>query len=152
MHLVHAPGQGPDPLPLLLTHGWPGSLCEYLQLLPLLTDPAAHGGDPTDAFTLVVPSLPGFGFSAAPPPGGLTAQAVAELWHRLMTDAPGYRATPPTAAILAHDSPAGLAAWIGEKIVARTSTTGDGQPVFDRDLLLGTLTLYWTTATITSSM
>lgn len=220
VHLVHAPGRGPDPLPLLLTHGWPGSFCEYLRLLPLLTDPAAHGGDPADAFTLVVPSLPGFGFSAAPPPGGMTARAVAELWHRLMTDALGYpryaahgsdlgagvtarlaRAhpeavvgihlatpglpTPPrpwTPAEQAHiaeveawtaeeggyahqqatkpstlgaaldDSPVGLAAWIGEKIVAWSSTTGHGQPAFDRDLLLGTLTLYWTTATITSSM
>ncbi len=89
IHLVHAPGQGPDPLPLLLTHGWPGSFCEYLDLIPLLADPAAHGGDPADAFTVVVPSLPGFGFSAAPPPGGLTAAAVAALWHRLMTEEPG---------------------------------------------------------------
>ena len=63
IHLVHVPGQGPDPLPLLLTHGWPGSFCEYLDLILLLADPAAHGGDPADAFTVVVPSLPGFGFS-----------------------------------------------------------------------------------------
>ena len=66
IHLVHAPGRGPDPLPLLLTHGWPGSFCEYLDLIPLLADPAAHGGDPADAFTVVVPSLPGFGFSGRP--------------------------------------------------------------------------------------
>jgi pimeloyl-ACP methyl ester carboxylesterase len=70
VHLLHLPGRGPDPMPLLLTHGWPGSFCEYLDLLPLLTDPEAHGGDPGDAFTVVVPSLPGFGFSAPPPPGG----------------------------------------------------------------------------------
>lgn len=220
VHLVHAPGRGPDPLPLLLTHGWPGSFCEYLDLLPLLCDPAAHGGDAADAFSVVVPSLPGFGFSAAAPPGGLTADAVAVLWHRLMVDGLGYPryaahgsdlgagvtvrlaraqaeavvgihlATPslpappppwtPTeqayvAAVEAwnaeeggyahqqatkpstlgaglHDSPAGLAAWIGEKIVAWSSTTSDGQPAFDRNLLLGTLTLYWATATITSSM
>ena len=69
IHLVHVPGQGPDPLPLLLTHGWPGSFCEYLDLIPLLADPAAHGGDPADAFTVVVPSLPGFGFSGRPAAG-----------------------------------------------------------------------------------
>jgi pimeloyl-ACP methyl ester carboxylesterase len=220
LHLVHAPGRGPDPLPLLLTHGWPGSFCEYLDLLPLLTDPQAHGGDPADAFTVVVPSLPGFGFSAPPPPGGLGADAVAALWHRLMTDCLGYRryaahgsdlgagitarlarahadavvgihlatpglpAPPPpwtaaeeayfaetetwtaeeggyahqqatkpsTLGAALHDSPSGLAAWIGEKIVAWSSTASDGQPAFDRNLLLGTLTVYWATGTITSSM
>ena len=65
LHVVQAVGNGSDPVPLLLTHGWPSSFCEYLDLLPLLTDPAGHGADPADAFTVVVPSLPGFGFSAA---------------------------------------------------------------------------------------
>lgn len=60
-----SPGRGPAPLPLLLTHGWPGSFCEYLDLLPLLTDPGGHGGDPGDAFTVVAPSLPGFGRTAS---------------------------------------------------------------------------------------
>lgn len=90
VHLLHVRGHGQRPLPLLLTHGWPGSFCEYLNLIPLLTDPGSHGGDPADAFSVVVPSLPGFGFSAAPPPGGLTADAVAALWHKLMTDALDY--------------------------------------------------------------
>src|SRR5579872_4142241 len=62
VHLVHAPGTGPDPLPLLLTHGWPSSFLEYLDLLPLLTDPAGHDAAAADAFTVVAPSLPGFGF------------------------------------------------------------------------------------------
>ena len=91
VHLVHAPGAGPDPLPLVLTHGWPSSFLEYLALLPLLTDPAAHGGDPADAFTVVLPSLPGFGFSGPPPPGGLTYEQVAELWHTIMAGALGNR-------------------------------------------------------------
>jgi len=91
VHLVHAPGTGPDPLPLVLTHGWPSSFLEYLTLLPMLTDPAAHGGDAADAFTVVLPSLPGFGFSGPPPPGGLLHQQVAELWHEIMTGALGYR-------------------------------------------------------------
>src|SRR5262249_56727760 len=85
VHLVHAPGTGPDPFPLVLTHGWPSSFLEYLALLPLLTDPAAHGGDPRDAFSVVLPSLPGFGFSRPPPPGGLVHEQVAELWHTVMT-------------------------------------------------------------------
>lgn len=89
VHAVHALGRGPDPMPLLLTHGWPGSFCEYLDLIPLLTDPQAHGGDAGDAFSVVAPSLPGFGFSAAPPPGGLTAGQVATLWHRLMAEGMG---------------------------------------------------------------
>ena len=108
VHLLHLPGRGPDPMPLLLTHGWPGSFCEYLDLLPLLTSPEAHGGDPGDAFTVVVPSLPGFGFSAPPPPGGLTHGAVAALWHRLMADGLGYRR------YAAHggDLGAGVTAWL----------------------------------------
>jgi pimeloyl-ACP methyl ester carboxylesterase len=144
VHLVHAPGRGPDPLPLVLTHGWPGSFCEYRRLLPLLTDPAAHGGDPADAFTVVVPSLPGFGFSAPPPPGGLTAEEGGYA-HEQATK-------PATLGAALHDSPVALAAWIGEKVVAWSSTTGDGRPAFDRDLLLGTLTLYWATGTTTSSL
>ena len=108
VHLVHMPGRGPDPMPLLLTHGWPGSFCEYLDLLPLLTDPQAHGGDPGDAFTVVVPSLPGFGFSAPPPPGGLTHSAVAALWHRLMADGLGYRRY----AAHGSDLGAGVTAWL----------------------------------------
>jgi pimeloyl-ACP methyl ester carboxylesterase len=78
-------------MPLLLTHGWPGSFLEYLEILPLLTDPAAHGGDAADAFTVVAPSLPGFGFSGPPPTGGLVHARVAELWHEIMTRVLGYR-------------------------------------------------------------
>lgn len=63
LHLVHVQGQGPNPLPLLLTHGWPGSFLEYSRLVPLLSDPGEHGPDPADAFTVIVPSLPGYGFS-----------------------------------------------------------------------------------------
>ena len=66
IHLVHEPGRGLAPLPLLLTHGWPGSFCEYLDLVPLLTDPGAHGGDPGDAFTVAVRRCPGSAFPARP--------------------------------------------------------------------------------------
>ena len=63
VHFLHVAGKGPDPKPLLLSHGWPGSVLEFVKLIPLLTDPAAHGGDARDAFTVVVPSLPGYTLS-----------------------------------------------------------------------------------------
>jgi pimeloyl-ACP methyl ester carboxylesterase len=220
LHVVHVEGRGPSPLPLLLTHGWPGSFLEYLPILPLLTDPGAHGADPADSFTVVVPSLPGYGFSGPPPSAGMTGRQVARLWHELMTVGLGYdrfvahgsdlgagvtawlaRERPEAVAAIhlatpglavpssprteqeeefaravqdwtaeeggymhehatkpgtlgagLSDSPAGLAAWIGEKIVAWSSTRPDGSPAFDRELLLATLTLYWATDTIATSL
>lgn len=220
VHVVHAAGRGPEPVPLLLTHGWPGSFLEHLSVMRLLSDPAAGDGEAAEAFTVVVPSLPGFGFSGPPPAGGLTSRAVGGLWHRLMTDGldheqyvahggdlgtgvtawlardhPGsvaaiHLATPglvvppgprsPAEQVYAHayeawtaeeggyahqhatkpatlgagltDSPAGLRAWIGEKVVAWSSTRADGSPAFDRNLLLETLTLYWVTETISTSL
>jgi pimeloyl-ACP methyl ester carboxylesterase len=220
VHLVQAAGRGPAPLALLLTHGWPGSFLEHLPVLELLSDPAAHGGDPADAFTVVIPSLPGYGFSDPPPPTGMTGREVAGRWHRLMTEGLGHDryvahgsdlgagvtawlarehpdsvaaihlATPGLAVVgeasseaerefdaavrawsaeeggylhehatkpatlgaALADSPAGLAAWIAEKIVAWSSTRPDGGPAFDRQLLLDTLTLFWGTRTITTSL
>ena len=83
VHLIHARGRGPAPMPLLITHGWPSSFVEMLDLIPLLADPGAHGGDPADAFDVVVPSIPGFGFSDRPG-RGMTRSRVAGLWARLM--------------------------------------------------------------------
>lgn len=84
IHFVHQRGTGPSPMPLILTHGWPGSFVEMERILPLLTDPGAHGGDPADSFHVVVPSLPGYGFSPAPSRPGVSSRAIAEIWHRLM--------------------------------------------------------------------
>jgi pimeloyl-ACP methyl ester carboxylesterase len=84
IHFLHAKGKGPAPLPLILTHGWPGSFLEMLEILPLLTDPAAHGFDPADSFDVVIPSLPGFGFSDRPTKPGMNTFRVAELWVELM--------------------------------------------------------------------
>jgi pimeloyl-ACP methyl ester carboxylesterase len=219
IHFVLEEGNGPDPFPLVMTHGWPSSFCEYLEILPLLADPGAHGGDPQDAFTVVVPSLPGFGFSDPPPSGGLTADVVAELWHRVLSEGLGFAryaahgsdlgagvtarlarahpdsvvgihlatpglppppkpwasaeeahfaevdawtaeeggyghmqsTKPATLASALSDSPVGLGAWIGEKVMAWSSTRSDGEPAFGRDLLLATLTIYWVTGTIGSS-
>jgi pimeloyl-ACP methyl ester carboxylesterase len=85
---VRAPGQD-APLPLLLTHGWPSSFLEMLPLVPLLTDPGRHGGDPGDAFDLVIPSLPGFAFSTLKTEP-LTRAAIADLLKELMVDVLGY--------------------------------------------------------------
>jgi epoxide hydrolase-like protein len=63
VHFLHVPGKGPAPWPLLLLHGWPGSVFEFLELIPRLTDPARFGGNADDAFTVVAPSLPGYGLS-----------------------------------------------------------------------------------------
>ena len=91
VHFLHVPGKGPDPKPLLLMHGWPGSVFEFVDLIPRLTDPAAFGGDPADAFTVVAPSLPGFGLSFAPGQKRFSVEEMAECLHDLMTGALGYR-------------------------------------------------------------
>jgi microsomal epoxide hydrolase len=84
LHVVHARSAEPDGLPLLLTHGWPGGFWEFHKILPLLTDPAAHGGDPRDAFHVVVPSIPGYGWSDAPAEPGCDTAAVAASFAALM--------------------------------------------------------------------
>jgi pimeloyl-ACP methyl ester carboxylesterase len=84
IHFLHVKGKGPAPMPLILTHGWPGSFTEMLEILPLLTDPEAHGFAAADSFDVVVPSLPGFGFSDRPQAEGMDAFRVAELWVELM--------------------------------------------------------------------
>ena len=89
-HFIHERGHGPDPLPIVLTHGWPSSFTEHLPLIPLLTDPVAHGGRADDAFDVVVTSLPGYGFSTRPAGPGLTSSGIADLWHSLMRDGLGY--------------------------------------------------------------
>ena len=89
LHYIHVRGRGPRPLPLILTHGWPGSIHEYIDVVGPLTDPAAHGGDPADAFDVVIPALPGYPFSQAPNRVG-TWPEVPALWRRLMTEVLGY--------------------------------------------------------------
>jgi len=90
IHFIHERGRGPHPLPLLLTHGFPDSFVRFLRIIPMLTDPAAHGGDAADSFDIVVPSLPGYAFSDKPPKPGFTF-TIGDLWHRLMTETLGYR-------------------------------------------------------------
>lgn len=90
VHYLHVPGQGPDPCPLLLLHGWPGSVLEFLELIPRLADPARFGGDPADAFTVVAPSLPGFGLSFTPGQPRFSAEAIADCLAELMTRVLGH--------------------------------------------------------------
>ncbi len=86
VHFVHVRSKNPKPLPLIITHGWPGSFVEMVKLIPLLTDPAAHGGRAEDAFDVIVPSLPGYGFSDRPTERGMNPFKVAALWARLMAE------------------------------------------------------------------
>jgi pimeloyl-ACP methyl ester carboxylesterase len=85
IHFVHKRAKSGRGLPLIITHGWPGSFTEMLKIVPMLTDPEAHGGNSDDAFDVVAPSLPGYGFSSPPRQTGMNAFAIAELWAKLMT-------------------------------------------------------------------
>jgi pimeloyl-ACP methyl ester carboxylesterase len=84
IHFIHVKSQHENALPLLITHGWPGSVIEMLNVVEPLTDPTAHGGDAEDAFDLVLPSLPGFGFSGEPPVLGWDPGRVGRAWAELM--------------------------------------------------------------------
>ena len=230
IHFVHAraagnargAAAGGAVLPLVLSHGWPDSFWRYAKVIPLLTDPGAHGADPADAFDVVVPDMPGYGYSERPSGPPLDSIAVAGLWAELM-DVLGYprfgaaggdigshvsrylaldhpdrvvavhrtdagvpffagdpaelapeerawierlaawgaaegaysamhRTKPQTAAFGLTDSPAGLAAWITEKLRAWSDCGGDVEQSFSKDEILTNVTLYWLTGTIGSSM
>jgi len=90
VHFIHEEGRGPKPMPLLLSHGWPGSVIEFHKLLPMLTDPARYGGDPQDAFTVVAPSLPGYVFSFKPGQPRFGLEAIADVCAELMSEVLGY--------------------------------------------------------------
>lgn len=229
LHFVHERGEskGPRPFPLLLVHGWPSTFHEMSRLVPLLTRPSEHGGQAEDAFDVVVPSLPGTGFSeppAATDPRRMTKTRMAAIFARLMSEALGYRrfgvrggdigsgvtawlavdrpdlvagihvsdvvrpfigprdgsppltdaerrfldeerawyaaegaydyiqaTKPSTLAPGLVDSPAGMAAWIVEKLRSWSDCGGEIERRFSKDDLLTFLTIYWATATIDSA-
>lgn len=222
IHFVHVRAPGGDGFPVVLTHGWPSTFVEMLPLVPLLTEPHRYGID-APAYDVVVPSLPGYGFSRRPHRVGVTTRYTAGLWHRLMSglgygrygahgtdfgagvttflgldhpdavvgihlsnveNAPytgaatpplsdeergwlaqarawdkreaGYKAIqstrPQTLGYGLNDSPAGLAAWVLEKWRSWSDSDGDLDATFSQDVLLTTLTIFWATGTITSSM
>ncbi|MEU4388365.1 epoxide hydrolase family protein [Promicromonospora sp. NPDC023805] len=222
IHFVHARAVAPTGpvLPLVLCHGWPDSFWRYSKVVSLLTDPGAHGADPADAFDVVVPDMPGFGYSDRPTGPPLSSVAVAGLWAELMRtlgyerfgaaggdmgshvsrylalDHPDrvaavhrtdgglpvfagdpatltaaerawfaeaatwsategaygaiHRTKPQTVAAALNDSPAGLAAWIVEKLHAWSD--GGVEHSYTRDEILTNITIYWLTGTIGSSM
>jgi pimeloyl-ACP methyl ester carboxylesterase len=222
IHFIRERGRGENPVPLLALHGWPGSFYQMLEVVPLLSDPEGHGGDRADSFDIVVPSLPGFGFSDRPKGRGMSASRVAEILRKLMTEELGYEryatrasdlgagvsqqlalahpgsllglhhngtnpyvgtipddlteaeeafvqeaqawgfqemayamehsSKPQTLAYGLNDSPAGLAAWIIEKVWRWSDNDGDLESRFSRDGLLANLTIYWATQTIGSSI
>ena len=89
IHFIHIKSSVPDALPIILTHGWPDSFLRFEKLIPMLTEPEAFGGDASDAFNVVIPSLPGFAFSEAPDSAGSLFN-IHNLWAKLMTDILGY--------------------------------------------------------------
>ena len=91
VHFIYEQGEGSAPLPLLLTHGWPGSIVEFHKLIPLLTHPSAHGGEAQDAFTIVAPSIPGYGFSFRPNQRRFGLREIADTFQHLMTDVLGHQ-------------------------------------------------------------
>ena len=222
IHFVHQRSPEPDALPLLISHGWPGSVVEFLDVIGPLTDPRAHGGDPADAFHVIAPSLPGYGFSGPThesgwhprriagayaelmaalgydrygvqggdwgsivcanvadldsanvvglhlnfltvpkpddaDPAALTPQEQADLvnmveWRRTGAGYQEIQGTKPqTLGYALEDSPAGLAAWIAEKFGAWSDGAPEPEASFTRDQLLTNITVYWATATATSS-
>jgi pimeloyl-ACP methyl ester carboxylesterase len=222
IHFIHERAVQGRGIPLILTHGWPGTFVELLPLIPLLTDTQAYGLD-GPAFDVVIPSLPGYGWSERPQRQGVTTRSTALLWHRLMHElgyelygaqggdfgasvttfmaldnpaplvgihlstldlapytGPGSRplseaereylaqyqhwvdvdrgygaiqsTRPQTLGYGLNDSPAGLAAWIVEKYRAWSDCDGEVERRFSKDQLLTTITIYWATQTITSSM
>ncbi len=109
IHFIHERGKGPDPMPLVITHGWPSCFFEMTKIIPLLADPASHGGDPADSFDVVAPSLPGFGFSGHSKDRGMEVQRVAGMWNKLMTQNLGY----PRFAAQGGDIGGGVTARLG---------------------------------------
>jgi microsomal epoxide hydrolase len=111
VHYLRVPGVGPNPYPLLLMHGWPGSVYEFLDIIPRLTDPAKFGGNPADAFTVVAPSLPGYGLSFRPGQTRFALPEMADCLHDLMAGVLGFKRF----AVQGGDWGAGIASMIGQK-------------------------------------
>jgi pimeloyl-ACP methyl ester carboxylesterase len=115
IHFIHARSRHPNALPLIITHGWPGSIMELLKVIDPLTDPVAHGGRAEDAFDLVIPSIPGFGFSGKPSGTGWDPDQIAQAWAELMKRlgytryvAQGGDWGAPITSAMARQKPAGL--------------------------------------------
>ncbi len=128
IHFIHERGKGPNPIPIVITHGWPSTFFEMYKIIPLLTDPAAHGGDAADSFDVVVPSMPSYGFSDRTTERGWSFSRVGDLWTTLMQDTLGY------GKFAAHggDWGAGVTARLGyahaDKLIGIHVTSASGMP------------------------
>ncbi|MBE1560196.1 epoxide hydrolase family protein [Nonomuraea africana] len=171
VHFLHVRSPEPGATPLLMLHGWPGGVVDFLDVIGPLSDPRAYGGDPAGAFHLVIPSLPGFGLSTPLAGPGMNAARMAGVFVRLMdglTDVERRRwqsmqdfndgylqcnsKRPQTVTYGLHDSPVGQLAWIVEKFKELTDPE-DGLPEdgVDRDRILTDVSLYWLTDTAVSA-
>jgi len=225
VHFWHVRGNGPSPVPLLLLHGWPGSMAEFVPVIGPLTDPAAHGGDPADACDVVVAGLPGFGFGGKPREPGWGITRMADAFHQLMSEQLGYErygvqggdwgmfigarlaasqpqhvlglhlnfvmgraqlheselpepqdeaeqravarrrafgaeesayslvqgTKPISLGIAQEDSPAGLVAWLVEKLRTWSDCEGDVESVFTKDQILTNAMFYWAPQSVASA-
>jgi len=125
IHFIHEKGKGPDPMPLVITHGWPGTFFEMHKVIPMLADPASHGGDPADAFDVVAPSMSGYGFSDAGQKVGLDIFAISDMWAKLMSDNLGYQRFAAQGGDWGARVTAKLGLSYGDKVIGihTTSTT-----------------------------
>ena len=90
VHFIYEKGKGPNSIPLIITHGWPSTFAEMADIIPMLTDTASHGGNESDSFDVIVPSMPGYGFSEKPSSPGVNPRVIAQMWVDLMTETLGY--------------------------------------------------------------
>ena len=90
VHFIYEKGKGPNSIPLIITHGWPSTFAEMVDIIPMLTYPASHGGNESDSFDVIVPSMPGYGFSEKPSSPGVNPRVIAQMWVDLMTETLGY--------------------------------------------------------------
>jgi Epoxide hydrolase N terminus len=158
IHFIHVRSEHEGALPVIITHGWPGSIIEMLEVIGPLTNPTAHGASAADAFDVVIPSMPGYGYSGKPRETGWGPDRMARAWAELMKRL-GYgieMITQPQALYGVADSPIGLAAWMINHDAASYQDIADGimgHPVgnLTRDEFLDNVTFYWLTNTGVSS-
>jgi pimeloyl-ACP methyl ester carboxylesterase len=124
IHFIHVKGSGSNPQPIIITHGWPGSFVEFLKVIDPLAHPEKHGGDAEDGFDIVVPSIPGFGFSSKPTKP-INSRDIARLWNILMTEHLGYSSYIAQGG----DFGASISTWLGAE--------GDGCKAVHLNFLLG---------------
>lgn len=134
IHFYHVRGRGPRPMPVIFSHGWPGSVVEYLDAIGPLSDPARFGGQAEDAFDVIVPSLPGFGFSSKPKGKPVGPPTIARLWRKLMTDVLGYARFGAQGGDWGSAVTVQLAAQFPNSLIGIHLSNGGARPIPDSEL------------------